>query len=1301
MKNPPSLPVAPLEHVSMDFARLRDEGLRLLGKLTGELWTDYNTHDPGITILEQLCYALTDLGYRIAYPMSELLGPRAVALPGPELILTTDPVTSGDLTRLVLDVDGIENAWVEQLETPELPFYYHAGSRELRLRVDPAEPDAAPVRLRGLERIVLQSTESVPAATAIRAVATKVHAARALCTDFDTGSLQPFFVTMAAKIEVDRVDSPAALVAEIIERVAAYLAPKARFVRRDDAVDQRSNDDVFDGPLLSHGVIDVLPETRETIYVSDLLHVILDVPGVKAVRSLVLRGTSGVDERWAVDVPAGHMAVLAPASLIELFRRDLPLHVDVARVRAAQDSRREPHAASLATGARVQPWLGRSLTRFHSIQYQFPAIYGIGPLGLPRSASPDRHAQARQLAVYLLIFDQLFANSLHQLAHAAELLSAEEGTTNTYFTAPLDDERLDLDALRAQTPQAHREWLERAIDTGTSLDRRKRFLAHLLARYGDELGDHALLEASANVDTMIIADRRAFLRDYPRLSAGRGSGYDILHPETAAGFETRLRHKLGLREGARLHVIEHILLRPVGEDRKQIAAEGEPEVPLLADVAGPDPWSLHISVVLPEAELRNASFEQFVEQTITAETPAHITVHLHWFGSADGVDHWQQLHRTWDEFREAHRAYRLMKLAGQPVAAEVQLPFRDARDRMIDLLHLSDDPNQLDQKLGRTYPLRDVPLPEQIVVTPGSRAKIELGYSQPGVTYELRLADGSRVLDAGNPIRVVGTGGSVELVTPPINVDTSFRVLAIKPSGREAWLRAVVRVLEGVDRAVVAQIAGLPLLDARIDSAPKPTDARLGHWAVEAQVEVLESQEGVTYQIIQNAEPEDLKDPSKDVVLSQNVVVGTSGTIVLRTKPIKEDIDLRVRGTKITGTPANPIVRTAVLDVVMPLRVRANRAAGAQLNPAVVPFGGSSTLRIGTTQTSAFYQLYRGRIRDLHFVFGGDPWNRPTITVNADGRNVVLVRPLRPAHAWEDIQGFGAVADRVIGTGAPLDLPIAAPATDDTYFLVKASKRHESGPLGTDSEVIESHVQLDDAVALLVRPDAAPALKLSATLIADAITALEVDAGQAGVFYELRIAATPALISVPAYFHQRDDLDARVNKGLALRPDLLPPLLPPPTDNALRVEVDFVLVRDGAVGLPATTAPPIPVVTVEPPVAANSVVAVRARKAMSGVAVDLAKQAIFASVPAVKAQPAQVTAGQSAMIVIETSTSGDSYWLERDSNRVGNVIAGTGARIELPTGAIDRRTVFYVVAMRVDQTKLYVERQVQIAVDVA
>ena len=45
-----------------DYDFLRNEGIEYIKQMAGNVWTDHNLHDPGITFLEVLCYAITDLG---------------------------------------------------------------------------------------------------------------------------------------------------------------------------------------------------------------------------------------------------------------------------------------------------------------------------------------------------------------------------------------------------------------------------------------------------------------------------------------------------------------------------------------------------------------------------------------------------------------------------------------------------------------------------------------------------------------------------------------------------------------------------------------------------------------------------------------------------------------------------------------------------------------------------------------------------------------------------------------------------------------------------------------------------------------------------------------------------------------------------------------------------------------------------------------------------------------------------------------------------------------------------------------
>ena len=103
--------------ISQDFKMLKDEGLAFIQKYIGNQWTNFNPSDPGVTILDQVCYALTELGYCNDFPVEDIL-----TLPNgqlqlnnqfylPQNILTTSPVTAQDYIKYIVDgVTGVKNA---------------------------------------------------------------------------------------------------------------------------------------------------------------------------------------------------------------------------------------------------------------------------------------------------------------------------------------------------------------------------------------------------------------------------------------------------------------------------------------------------------------------------------------------------------------------------------------------------------------------------------------------------------------------------------------------------------------------------------------------------------------------------------------------------------------------------------------------------------------------------------------------------------------------------------------------------------------------------------------------------------------------------------------------------------------------------------------------------------------------------------------------------------------------------------------------------------------------------------------
>lgn len=129
---------------SLNFKQLREEGIRLVQDLSGKLWTNYNLTDPGVTTLEVLCYALTELGYRAdllkeAFERDEAVAPDFIDryfFRYDELIPSL-PLTRQDFEHFIEENHPkVLSAWVE--EYPVLhPRCLIRGGYEVVLLLEP------------------------------------------------------------------------------------------------------------------------------------------------------------------------------------------------------------------------------------------------------------------------------------------------------------------------------------------------------------------------------------------------------------------------------------------------------------------------------------------------------------------------------------------------------------------------------------------------------------------------------------------------------------------------------------------------------------------------------------------------------------------------------------------------------------------------------------------------------------------------------------------------------------------------------------------------------------------------------------------------------------------------------------------------------------------------------------------------------------------------------------------------------------------------------------------------------------
>jgi len=155
-----------------DYDLLRAEGFSAIEELSNAQWTDYNAHDPGITLLEALTYALTELGYRTGIDIADILTEPSgyisfrQALFTARRILTNNPLTLYDYRKAMIDLPKVANAWFLCKSCAcETQFYaecdqdalFHAPQWRLQNPDDRTRRSHEhPIFVRGLYEILLQ-----------------------------------------------------------------------------------------------------------------------------------------------------------------------------------------------------------------------------------------------------------------------------------------------------------------------------------------------------------------------------------------------------------------------------------------------------------------------------------------------------------------------------------------------------------------------------------------------------------------------------------------------------------------------------------------------------------------------------------------------------------------------------------------------------------------------------------------------------------------------------------------------------------------------------------------------------------------------------------------------------------------------------------------------------------------------------------------------------------------------------------------------------------------------------------------
>lgn len=572
------LTIAPIQpDQETDYQRLYKEGLKLLQKYSGDIWTDYNEHDPGVTILGILCYVLTESFDRAGIDIETLLAKKDGSSYAGEnafytaaSILHNAPLTLNDYRKFIIDrVESINNAWIN-------PYYYSSAKLQ------------DPIGIRGLYEVLvdLEDDENINEEDVKQEIIQTLNSNRLFTELFSNARLtilQKIDLILSLNIYLDEKADVEDVLAEVFFSIENFIRPGIRHYSYQNMLDLGfSTDDIFEGPQLKNGFINEedLTDKVDILYFDDFARLINKITGVKSINNLDLYTRSTPAAPYTDSPEKQPFIKIGPEKSLKLnvfdnlfgdsntkrinvfinnvtynFDRNLVLakYNDLIIRKKKTDKFNYP-GSKLDIGIPGADYAG--ISAYYSLQNDFPLIYGIGEDKLSQHVPEARKVQALQLKAYLLFFEQLLSDFNKQVASTGRLFSIKSQQQTFFYQDlyPVPDVAPLLKGFKGNAEEVYdsklgNQYRQHTIDFKSDpnndylwglqeiyknkddfFKRRNVFLDHLLARFGFSVTDFVTYSTDKDAGE-ITAIKEELLKTIPDLTSLRGRAISQ-HEET-------------------------------------------------------------------------------------------------------------------------------------------------------------------------------------------------------------------------------------------------------------------------------------------------------------------------------------------------------------------------------------------------------------------------------------------------------------------------------------------------------------------------------------------------------------------------------------------------------------------------------------------------------------------------------------------------------------------------------------------------------------------------------------------------
>lgn len=369
-----------------DFKYLRQFAMELIQELSGSAWTNLNPSDPGVTILEQACYALTELGYCSSFPIEDILTESENKIRfldqfyKPDEIFERTPVTISEYRQYIKKIN--KDILAVGCIILNAEGYYSRGTYLFKLCVIPDLKDVADLQ---------------------KEVYFELNKVRGLGEMFTLPDVVPTINYRLQGTIVLESASPDLLFVEELNKACQNLI-------------------VLKWEELSDSVISVSKETCKKISVYDFSTCTNDISEIQNLRELSIIQPDGTYTDY-IEICVNKFATLdivgsINSKSLKVVFNNRSLDLTIESISAIKDEVLDNVVINIANNGNY-----RDISSYYSIQETFPALYKVGSNSSEQALNNYEIAISRQLRGYLLMIDQIISNEFAQLSNVPELFS--------------------------------------------------------------------------------------------------------------------------------------------------------------------------------------------------------------------------------------------------------------------------------------------------------------------------------------------------------------------------------------------------------------------------------------------------------------------------------------------------------------------------------------------------------------------------------------------------------------------------------------------------------------------------------------------------------------------------------------------------------------------------------------------------------------------------------------------------------------------------------------------------------------